>query len=339
MSVPAAYLTLVVIWSTTPLAIKWSGEGPGFLFGVSARMVIGALLCLVLLRIMRVRMPWDREARRAYLTTTMVIYGAMMCSYWAAQYIPSGLISVVFGVTPVVTGIMAGVVLNEHGMTPAKIAGMLTGIAGLAVIYHSNLGLGAESAMGILVMFVAVLLHSLSSVLIKRSGTHIPAIAMTTGGLLFALPMYAVTWLLFDRQLPASIPPKALLSIIYLGTFASVIGFISYYYVLKHMDVGRIALMTLITPVTALALGHLVNGETLGLSVWTGTALILSGLAMHQWQEIVRHASGGEQIVATVAPELVDSSPQDALMQEIDAENPVTTDTEPGGRGSLRRLP
>jgi drug/metabolite transporter (DMT)-like permease len=323
VSVPAAYLTLIVIWSTTPLAIKWSGEGPGFLFGVSARMFIGALLCLALLRIMRISMPWDREARRAYLTTTMVIYGAMMCSYWAAQYIPSGLISVVFGITPVVTGIMAGMILNERGMTPAKVAGMLTGIAGLAVIYHSSLNFGPRSAYGILVMFVAVLLHSLSSVLIKRSGTHIPAIAVTTGGLLFALPMYAVTWLVFDRHVPASIPQKALLSIIYLGTFASVIGFIFYYYVLKHLDVGRIALMTLITPVTALALGHAVNGESLGPSVWAGTALILSGLALHQWREIVRHTGGGGSIVATAAPELVDSSPQDALLQEVDTQLPA----------------
>ena len=34
MSVPAAYLAVVLIWSTTPLAVKWSGEGPGFLLGL-----------------------------------------------------------------------------------------------------------------------------------------------------------------------------------------------------------------------------------------------------------------------------------------------------------------
>ena len=35
MSVPAAYLGIVLIWGTTPLAIKWSGEGVGYLFGVT----------------------------------------------------------------------------------------------------------------------------------------------------------------------------------------------------------------------------------------------------------------------------------------------------------------
>ncbi|MDX1336059.1 MAG: EamA family transporter, partial [Gammaproteobacteria bacterium] len=41
MSVPAAYMGIIMIWATTPLAIKWSGESVGFLFGVSARMLIG----------------------------------------------------------------------------------------------------------------------------------------------------------------------------------------------------------------------------------------------------------------------------------------------------------
>jgi hypothetical protein len=38
MRIAIAYITVVLLWATTPLAIKWSGEGPGFLFGVTGRM-------------------------------------------------------------------------------------------------------------------------------------------------------------------------------------------------------------------------------------------------------------------------------------------------------------
>lgn len=55
MSVPAAYLGVVLIWGTTPLAIKWSGEGVGYLFGVTGRMVIGVVLALVLVYLMRLQ--------------------------------------------------------------------------------------------------------------------------------------------------------------------------------------------------------------------------------------------------------------------------------------------
>lgn len=61
MSVPTAFIGVIIIWSTTPLAIKWSTEGPGFLFGVTSRMVIGVVLCILLMQALRIRMPWHIE--------------------------------------------------------------------------------------------------------------------------------------------------------------------------------------------------------------------------------------------------------------------------------------
>ncbi len=37
MSVPAAYIGVILIWTMTPLAIQWSGSEPGFLFGITSR--------------------------------------------------------------------------------------------------------------------------------------------------------------------------------------------------------------------------------------------------------------------------------------------------------------
>jgi drug/metabolite transporter (DMT)-like permease len=52
---------------------------------------------------------------------------------------------------------------------------------------------------------------------------------------------------------------------------------------IKHMDTGRIALITLITPVLALLLGHGLNDEAVLPQVWFGTAFILLGLGLHHW--------------------------------------------------------
>jgi drug/metabolite transporter (DMT)-like permease len=65
MSVPAAYLGVVLIWSTTPLAVKWSGEGPGFLFGALGRMGLATLLCLVAVAIFRIARRTPRLFTRA----------------------------------------------------------------------------------------------------------------------------------------------------------------------------------------------------------------------------------------------------------------------------------
>ena len=53
--------------------------------------------------------------------------------------------------------------------------------------------------------------------------------------------------------------------------------------VLKHLSAARVALITLVTPVTALLLGAGLNGETVSSRVWIGTGLILLGLATYEY--------------------------------------------------------
>ncbi|MGL4409436.1 MAG: DMT family transporter, partial [Zoogloea sp.] len=77
-------------------------------------------------------------------------------------------------------------------------------------------------------------------------------------------------------------PLRSWLAIGYLGVFGSVIGFALYYYVIRHLPTARVALITLITPVLALMLGHAFNGEALGLRLVAGAGLVLLGLGLHQ---------------------------------------------------------
>jgi drug/metabolite transporter (DMT)-like permease len=63
----------------------------------------------------------------------------------------------------------------------------------------------------------------------------------------------------------------------------SVLGFSLYFYVLKHVEANVASLITLVSPVFALILGQIVNGEPITATVWAGAALVLGGLAIHQW--------------------------------------------------------
>lgn len=283
MSVPTAYLGIIIIWSTTPLAIKWSGEEVGFLFGVASRMLIGAAVCTLLLLILARKLPWHREARQTYLAAGLGIYGAMMSVYWGSQYIPSGLISVLFGLTPIVTGVIAAIWLQERSLTASKLAGIILGIVGLMVIFGSGVELSDDAVYGIAAVLLSVILHSISAVWVKSISARLPALEVTNGGLLIAAPLYLVTWLLFSDGWPEDISTRTALSISYLAVFGSVLGFIMYFYVLKHIDASRVALVTLLTPVLALLLGQGLNNETINPAVWVGTFCILVGMSVYQW--------------------------------------------------------
>ncbi len=285
MSVPLAYLAIVLIWATTPLAIQWSTQGIGFALAVLLRMLIGVVVAGLIIALWRIRFPLHDRARRAYLVGGLALFGGMALTYWGARYIHSGLISVLFGLSPLAAAILGAVFVGERSLTPVKLIGMLLGAGGLATIFLHGDSLGHEHALaGLFAVLCAVTIYSGGMVWLKQIGDDSPPLATTVGSLTVSLPLFALVWWFTDGQLPAVVPPRAGAAVAYLGVFGSVIGFALYYYVIKHLETAKVALITLITPVLALLLGSWLNGESIGLRLWMGTALILLGLSVPQWE-------------------------------------------------------
>ncbi|MGR8935804.1 MAG: DMT family transporter [Gammaproteobacteria bacterium] len=283
MRILAAYFGVILLWSTTPLAIKWSGEGPGYLFGVTGRMTVGALCVGTALLLLRRPLAWHRGARLTYVAVAVQIYGSMLVVYWASQFIPSGWISVVFGLSPLITALLAALCLGERSLMPGKLLAYCCGIGGLSVMFGSALQFGQQAALGIAGVLLSALLQSASAVWIKRLDARVPALSQVGGGLLFAVPAYWLTWGLADGRWPVRLPVSSWGAILYLGVIATGIGFALYYYVLLHLSATRVALVTLIAPVFALLLGHMLNHEALTPQIILGTALILAALLLHEF--------------------------------------------------------
>ncbi len=282
MRIVLAYVFVVLLWTTTPLAIKWSGEGPGFLFAVTSRMSIGVISLFLVLIILRQSLAWHKKALLTYSAVALQIYGSMMAVYWSAQFIPSGWISVVCGLTPLITALLAALMLQERDISYSKISSYLLGIAGLYVMFGSALHLGGSADLGIAAVLIAALIQSFSAVWIKRIDAKLPALNQVSGGLALALPFYVLTWKLLDGQWPDQLPEKSVYSIAYLGMIATTAGFILYYYLLNHLSATQVALISLTTPVMALLLGHLIDQEPLSRQTITGTVFILAALILHE---------------------------------------------------------
>jgi len=283
VSIPAAYIGVILIWSTTPLAIQWSSDGVGFLFGITSRMIIGVLFGLLIAGLFSVPLPRHANAYRTYLAAGLGLFFAMTAVYWSSQFIPSGWIAVIFGLAPIITGVMATFWLAEKALTPARVSGIFLGISGLVLMVLGSQQLGHQAGYGIAGMLFSVIAYSASAVAVKRIGADIPALATTIGGLFVAVPLLLLLYLLTGEPLPNVIPTRAAASILYLGLVGSVLGFALYYYVLRHVDATSVALITLITPVTALMLGHYLNGEVLQTQTIVGSATILSGLLLFEY--------------------------------------------------------
>jgi len=288
VSVPISYLSVVLIWSTTPLAIQWSGDDVGFQFGVAARMAIGLLALLALLRVMKIELPWHDRARRVYLISGTTLYVAMSFVYWAAQHIPSGWISVVFGLSPIFTSVLASMILKDQRLSGMRLSGMSIGFMGLIVVFIEGISISTMTMLGIAATVISAATQSVGSVLIKQQQPDFHPMAITAGSIVIALPLFILNCVVSGGW-PDTIPLRSALSILYLGLVGSAIGFPLYFYLLKKLAPERVAIVTLITPVTALMLGVMFNGEALSSKVVIGTLFILTGLAIYEYGKYLPH--------------------------------------------------
>lgn len=302
MAVPAAYIALIIVWSTTPLALKWSTEEVGFLFAAAGRMSLGLLCVVIVARLRGEVFGYDWPAFKVYGAAAVGIFGAMFCVYWGAQFIPSGWIAIVFGSSPLITTLLARLMLGERSLSTSKLIGLACGLAGLGVIFYSGMAVSVSAALGILAVVVSTCLHSLSAVLIKRLNSDLPALIIVGGGLALSLVPYYLCWFLIDGQWPQAIPNRSLGGILYLGTIATTVGFTLYFFVLKHQTPTQVALIAFISPISALILGNLLNGEAFDARVLLGAALVLVALFLHEVFPAWRKSSKQRASAVPIAP-------------------------------------
>ncbi len=288
MSIPAAYAAVVIVWSTTPLGVVWSSETVPPVMAALMRMSIAAVLGLLILKWRRIPLPWNKQALHVYGCSVLGVFGAMFCTYLAARSIPSGLISVLFGLSPLVSGLVAQRLLGDASFSKMRWAATVVALLGLVVICADDLAINRSSGNGILLILIAVLLFSLSGVLVKRSGVHLHPFATTVGALLLSLPLYGISLMLVEGPMKVDDwSARSLLAIVYLALFGSLLGFVSYFYVLQKMAPSTVALVTLITPVFAILFGTLLNDEPVGLSLIVGAGCVMLGLAIYHWGELL----------------------------------------------------
>ncbi|HEX7029800.1 MAG TPA: DMT family transporter [Gammaproteobacteria bacterium] len=286
MPVRSAMLTwsaVVLIWSTTPLAIQWSAQGAGFLFSLMARMFVASALFALIVAWRRHGELFTRGGLIASLVAGLGIYASMMLVYWSAQFIPSGLIAVLFGLSPLAAALWSQWLLPGDRITRLGVVGVVIGIGGLWVIFGSGEALSSAAIPGTIAALLGVTIQNGTMVVLKRYGVEQSALTMTAGGVTVAALLYLPSWWSIGAPVPADIPLRAWLAIVYLGVVGSVAGFMLYFSLLKRISAVSLSLVTLITPVTALLLGQWLNAERLPGEVWLGVGCIMTGLVLYQF--------------------------------------------------------
>ncbi|MEP2302096.1 MAG: DMT family transporter, partial [Kangiellaceae bacterium] len=274
--VASVYLLVVLIWSTTPLGIVWSSETVHPTMAVLLRMLIAVVLGAIVIIYKKIEVPTHKTALKLYSYSALGIFGGMSSAYMAAQYLPSGIMSLIFGLAPLISGLIARKILDEPRFSGLRKIALTIAFFGLAVVCSDNLIVAKDNWLGLIYILAAVIFFSLSGVLVKSVKLDINPLSTTIGALTLTLPGFIAVWLIFDGSLSVEQwQSRAVYSILYLGVFGSLIGFVGYYYILQKLEASTVALVTLMTPVIAMIFGAVFNQEVITDKILIGAVLVM----------------------------------------------------------------
>ena len=246
---------LVVIWSSTWVAIKIGLEDcPPLLGGGCPLRLRGPGAAR--------RSRWRRrrslrtDAALAALLALLPFAFTYGLVYWGEQHIPSGLAAVLFGVLPLYTALIGGLLLPDEPVHPRLFAGVLIAIAGLALAFVESLDLGSDDLAwaGALALLLSPLGASAGNVAIKLRAAHLDALvlngwAMLGGGLLLLVVSGTTEdWGEFAWTASRSG------SIAYLAIAGSAIAFVVLTVLLRQISARAMSFLAMLLPFGALAL-------------------------------------------------------------------------------------
>src|SRR6185503_5415373 len=129
-----------------------------------------------------------------YAAGAIGIFPNMPVVYWSAQFIPSGLVAVVFAMSPFVMGLMTLVLLKHNPFSVRRIVALLLALTGLVVIFYHQLQFSLRAAYGVAGILLSCFLFSFSGVLVKKLDVKVDSFNQALGTLLFALPGLLMLW-------------------------------------------------------------------------------------------------------------------------------------------------
>ena len=270
------------IWGSTWLAIKFGLVGVPPFFGAGLRMAISGMLLIAIAAMMRTPWPRSRIYVAHVLTMGVLMFGFQYALvYWSELTVPSGLVAVLFAVNPLLTSLLAGLVLRIETFAPINILGLLAGFCGVGIIYWSEVIAAAHaSALGALAVLGASALAAVATVFAKRYAQDIAPIATVGPGQIIGALVLGSLSLWYERGGVVHFTPISTVALLYLTIFGSAIAFLTYFTLVRSMPVTKLSLLTYITPVIAVLLGVLVAHEQLAPSTIAGVAIVFAGIGL-----------------------------------------------------------
>ena len=256
----------------SPLEVSfWRAVSGGVLFGIHALVT-------------RAPLPARRDVP-AFVLFGLVGGALFFASYQiAVQQAGASVASVLLYTAPVWVTIAGALWLRER-ITSLKIVAVMISLAGIVAIAFDSPPTSV-AASGIVWGLVAGISYASYYVFGKLYFHKYPS------SIAYALAFGVAAVVLWPFVDFVRLTPAAILALIIIGVLATYAPYLVYAAGLRRMEASRAAVIAMMEPVVATALGHWWWGERLGMLGYLGGVLILSGVAVSVLRRANRSAVG-----------------------------------------------
>ena len=281
------FIALGAIWGSSFLFIK---VGVGELhptYVTLARVALGAATILLVLLVLRERLP-----RSPRVWAHLLVVGAVGVAFpftlfaYGEQRIPSLLAGIWNATTPLVALPLAALVFRTERLTARKVAGVGLGFAGVLVLLGVWQGVSGAVLTGQLMCFGASCCYGFAIAYLKRfvATGQFSGLSLVAGQTLAATAVMAVLAPLVGGAPPdpTELSGEVIGSLVALGALGSGVAFLIHYRNIRLVGASAASLVTYLIPLFAVLAGVAVLRESL---VWyqpVGTLIVLSGIAIMQ---------------------------------------------------------
>lgn len=275
------------------LSFVWAGS---FLFNgiavrelpvltiVVGRVGIASLILLLVLRWQGEPLPRNGTIWQAFLIMGLFNNVLPFCLIvWGQGHISSGQAAILNAMTPIFTVVVAHLLTNDEKMSMARVAGILTALAGVAVM----VGVEAVLGDGIVLAAQCALLgatvsYAFGAVFARRfRGLGVSPMMTATGQVMMSSLILVPLWLVVDRPWALPMPgPATIMAVIGIASLSTAFAYWLYFRVLATAGATNVSLVTVLIPPGAIVLGILVLDEVLLPRHLVGLGLIMAGMVI-----------------------------------------------------------
>ena len=199
--------------------------------------------------------------------------------YQSFRFMDAGIASTILFVYPVMVAVIMATFFKEK-VTASTVTAITLALAGIGLLYKGDAGV-TLSAIGVLLVMISSLTYAVYIVVVNQSSIRMSSLKLTFYVLLicmFSLLAYSFTSPDLHLMLPPS--PRAWFFACWLGLVPTVLSLVLMTIAVHEVGATPTAIMGALEPLTAVAIGVMVFGESLTFRLIIGIVLILSAVLL-----------------------------------------------------------